>query len=110
VEKPVPLFINGRAQDKEEETIVRTTLISSALVASAILGSVALASTASAMPVAPLQTDQAAKAAQTRWICGWHGRCFWRPNFYAYNYYAGPPRFYHRPWGWRHRFWHRGYW
>lgn len=89
---------------------MRTTLINSALVASAIFGSVALAGTASAMPVAPLQTDQSAKVEQTHWVCGWRGHCFWRPNFRAYNYYVGPPRFYGRPWGWRHRFWHRDYW
>ena len=99
----------------EEETIVRTTLINSTLVAAAMLGSVALASTASAMPIGPLQADQSAKVEQTRWICGWHGRCFWRPSFRAYNFYVGPPRFlhrhwgWHRPWGWRHRFWHRGW-
>jgi len=85
-------------------------LTTSALAASAILATVALTGTASAMPMAPLQSDQAAKAEQTRWVCGWRGHCFWRPSFHAYNYYVGPPRFYGRPWGWRHRFWHRRAW
>lgn len=84
-----------------------SAVIKPALVASALFGTVALAGTASAMPVTPLQTDQSAKVEQARWVCGWRGHCFWRPNFYAYNYYAGP-RFYHRPWGW-HRF-HRHWW
>ena len=84
---------------------MRATLMTSALVASAIFGSVAFTSPASAMPVAPLQADQSAKVEQTRWVCGWRGHCFWRPNFYAYNYYG--PRFHPGAWGWRHRFWHR---
>ena len=87
---------------------MRTTLMTSALVASAIFGSVALTTSASAMPVAPLQANQSATVEQARWVCGWHGRCFWRPNFRAYNFY-GPrfygPRFHRGPWGWRHRFW-----
>ena len=87
------------------------TLMTAALAASAIFATVALTGSASAMPVSPLQGDQAAKVEQTRWVCGWRGHCFWRPNFRAYNYYVSPPRFYGRPhWGWRHRFWHHRYW
>jgi hypothetical protein len=93
--------------------------MNTALIAATMFASVAVAGTASAMPVAPLQVDQSAKVEQTRWVCGWHGRCFWRPGFRAYNFYGGPrfvvgPRFHrgpwgwHRPWGWRHR-WHRGW-
>ena len=108
---------------KIEEETMRTTLMASALAASAILATIALAAPASAMPVASLHADQSAKVEQTRWVCGWRGRCWWRPNFYAYNYYAGPrpfwgprfvarpwgPRFVGRPWGWRHP-WHRRWW
>ncbi len=94
-----------------EETNVRKTLMTSALLASAVFGSMALVAPASAMPVAPLHADQSAKVEQARWVCGWRGRCFWRPNFYAYNYYVGPRRFYGPPWGWHHRpYWHRRFW
>ncbi len=93
---------------------MRTTLMTSALAASAIAATVALTTPASAMPVAPLHVDQSAKVEQTRWVCGWRGRCWWRPNFFAYNYYVGPPRFWGPPvvvrrWGW-HRHWHHHFW
>lgn len=87
-----------------------------AIVGLAALGSVALASgqASAAMPNGIPQAAQAAgttaQVDQVRWVCNPWGRCWWRPNYYgaygAYGYYRphvwGP-----RPWGWRHRYWHR---
>ena len=57
---------------------------------------------ASAMPIAPIAPDPAAKIEQVRWVCGPYGRCWWRPNYYrGYGAYAYYPR--------RH-YWHRRYW
>ena len=62
---------------------------------------------ATAMPVAPLANDSAAKIEQVRWVCGPYGRCWWRPNYYGGYYgYAYAPR----PYYWRHRYWRRHYW
>ena len=61
-----------------------------------------LVATASAMPVAPLPTDAISNADQVRWVCNPYGRCWWRPNYYGYYGYVGPPRYYG---GWRHRGW-----
>jgi hypothetical protein len=56
---------------------------------------------ASAMPIAPVPNDPAAKIEQARWVCGPYGRCWWRPNYYrGYRAYAYYPR----------RHWHRRYW
>ncbi len=61
---------------------------------------------ATAMPVAPLTNDSAAKIEHVRWVCGAYGRCWWRPNYYGGYYgYAYAPRPY-----WRHRYWRRRYW
>jgi hypothetical protein len=61
-----------------------------------------LSTAASAMPIAPVQADTAAKVEQVRWVCGPYGRCWWRPNYYGgyygYGYYP------------RHRYWRRHYW
>jgi len=59
---------------------------------------------ATAMPIAPVATDSAAKIEQVRWVCGAYGRCWWRPNYYG-GYYAYAPRPY-----WRHRYWRRHHW
>ncbi|MDN5004193.1 hypothetical protein ACFQZO_25455 [Bradyrhizobium sp. GCM10027634] len=85
-----------------------------AVLALAALGSAALASgqALAAMPNGIPQADQvasgpAANVDQVRMVCNAWGRCWWRPNYYgAYGYY-GPRPFYGRPWGWRHRYWHR---
>lgn len=72
----------------------------------AMLGATTLSSAVTAMPIANLQAQPAAKVEQVRWVCGPY-RCWWRPNFWhpgSFAYYAGP-RFYARPWGWHH--WHR---
>jgi hypothetical protein len=56
---------------------------------------------ASAMPIAPVPNDPAAKIEQVRWVCSPYGRCWWRPNYYrGYRAYAYYPR----------RHWHRRYW
>ena len=75
------------------------------LAATALSGGLLAASAASAMPVAPLPTDQIANVDQVRWVCNPWGRCWWRPNYYygGYGFYGGP-RFYGRGWGYR-----RGY-
>lgn len=68
--------------------------------AAAVCGGLATTA-ATAMPIAPVATDSAAKIEQVRWVCGAYGRCWWRPNYgYAYA-----PRPY-----WRHRYWHRHHW
>lgn len=87
----------------------RTALVGlAALVASAIATPAALA-----MPNGLPNAQQLTKAEQTdsnieqvRWVCNPWGRCWWRPLYGAYAYYAPPvPRFYYgRPW-WHHR-WH----
>jgi hypothetical protein len=62
---------------------------------------------ATAMPVAPLASDSAAKIEHVRWVCGAYGRCWWRPNYYGGSYgYAYAPR----PHYWRHRYWRRHHW
>ena len=78
------------------------------MIAAAVLCGGLTATAASAMPIAPVPADTAAKIEQVRWVCGPYGRCWWRPNYYggysAYGYY---PR--HRYW--RHRYWHHHhYW
>ena len=66
------------------------------------------ATAAATTPIAPVLANSANSAAsveQVRWVCGYYGRCWWRPNYYgAYAYY--PRRHY-----WRHRYWHdHHYW
>jgi len=57
------------------------------------------ATAASAMPIAPVPATSGANVEQVRMVCNYHGRCWWRPNYYggyrAYGYY--PRRHY-----WRH--------
>ena len=73
--------------------------------AAAICGGLATTA-ATAMPIAPLANDSAAKVEQVRWVCGPNGRCWWRPNYYGGYYgYAYAPRPY-----WRHRYWRRHHW
>ncbi len=75
------------------------------LAAAAIWGGVATTA-ATAMPIAPVANDSAANIEQVRWVCGPHGRCWWRPNYYGGYYgYAYAPRPY-----WRHRYWRRHHW
>jgi hypothetical protein len=58
---------------------------------------------ASAMPVAPIQTEQTSNTEQVRWVCNYYGRCWWRPNYYGYY---GYPRY--RYYGYpRYRYWRR---
>ena len=73
------------------------------MIAAAILCGGLTATAASAMPIAPVPADTAAKIEQVRWVCDPYGRCWWRPNYYggysAYGYYP------------RHRYWHHHhYW
>jgi hypothetical protein len=65
------------------------------LAAATISGGLLAATAASAMPVAPLPSDQIANVDQVRWVCNPWGRCWWRPNVYygGYGFY-GPRRFY----------------
>jgi hypothetical protein len=81
-----------------------------ALVGIAALGGIALwSATASAMPNGLLHANQVSNIDQVRYVCNAWGRCWWRPNVYgAYGFYGGP-RFYGRPWGWRHRHWRHWY-
>ncbi len=75
------------------------------LAAAAIWGGVATTA-ATAMPIAQVANDSAANIEQVRWVCGPHGRCWWRPNYYGGYYgYAYAPRPY-----WRHRYWRRHHW
>ena len=74
--------------------------------AAAICGGLATTA-ATAMPIAPVATDSAAKIEHVRWVCGAYGRCWWRPNYYGGYYgYAYAPR----PHYWRHRYWRRHHW
>ena len=52
------------------------------LFAAAAICSGVTVTAASAMPIAPVPTDPAAKIEQVRWVCGPYGRCWWRPNYY----------------------------
>lgn len=57
---------------------------------------------ASAMPIAPVPTDPAAKIEQVRWVCNPYGHCWWRPNYYrGYYGYAYYPRRHYR----YHHYW-----
>ena len=80
------------------------------LIALLALGTVGLAAQpASALPNGlPLVRNQVPNLEQVGWVCNVWGRCWWRPNYYrSYGFYAGPPRFGYRPWGWRHGGWRR---
>src|SRR3954471_18028938 len=72
------------------------------------LGTIGLApQSASAMPNGLPHADQVSNVGQVRLVYNPWGRCRWRPNYYrAYGFYPAP-RFGYRPWGWRHRGWHR---
>jgi len=76
--------------------------------AATLLGGSLVATAASAMPVAPLPSDAVSNVESVRWVCGYYGRCWWRPNYYggygAYAYYPYRPHYYG---GWRYRRWHR---
>jgi hypothetical protein len=73
--------------------------------AAALCGGLATTA-ATAMPIAPVANEPAAKTEQVRWVCGAYGRCWWRPNYYGGYYgYAYAPRPYYR-----HRYWRRHYW
>lgn len=71
------------------------------LAAAAVWGTAATTG-ASAIPVAPIQTEQTSNTEQVRWVCNYYGRCWWRPNYYGYYGY-GYPRY-------RYRYWRRRYW
>ncbi len=64
------------------------------------------ATAVSAMPIAPIATNNVASVEQVHWVCGPY-RCWWRPNYYGGGYYAYGyyPR---RPY-WRHHYYRR-YW
>ena len=51
-----------------------------------------IATGASAMPIAPVPTDNATNVEQVHLVCNEWGRCWRRPNYYGggYGYYARP--------------------
>jgi hypothetical protein len=75
--------------------------------AATLLGGSPFTTAASAMPVAPLPSDEVSNVENVRWVCGYYGRCWWRPNYYvgygAYAYYPYRPHYFG---GWRYRRWH----
>lgn len=84
------------------------------LAAAAAIGLAASAGSASAAMTNGLAGVKATSASteQVRWVCNRWGRCWRRPNYYAYGYYG--PRYYgYGPgwgWGYRHRGWHHHHW
>ena len=61
--------------------------------AGAALYSALTVTTVTAAPIAPVSANAVVNVEQVGWVCGPHGRCWWRPNYY-----------------WHHRYWHRHYW
>lgn len=90
-----------------------TSLTAKLIVAAGFaLGACALsASTASATPMANAgvatqgATEGSAQIEQARWVCGYYGRCWWRPGpryYGGYGFYGRPRPFYGHRWGYRH--------